>query len=431
LRSFLATALVAVATVLGTLAVVPTASAAPPGTAIPGTTSAGTAIPGQAAVPALGAIPGKSATPAVAATPAADFTLLNDTSCFHAGDCLAVGEHYAGHATPVSDKWNGSKWGALAVHLPSGGSSGFLVSVSCKSGGCIAVGTYVHGSTGYALAEFFNGDSWSPTAAPAGVANTTQVVLESVSCVTAQDCVAAGYYDPKSNPDDEVAIAEVWNGHSWRLSNPHLAEPYNNLDTISCPTSSYCVLGGLYANSQGDYVWAEQFTNEAHWKTLSVPQPTTPNAHYQYFSGVSCLSTTSCTAVGGSENESSHNSGFIEALSGGVWRTEKVSWPSGQQSLLIADSCAAANYCIASGSIGSSALWTDGRAAFAIWNGSTWQLHVAPAPPSGQGNVLLGVQCLSSAYCTLAGTQGKTNTSTNVGLAGVVNNGTWTWKTVS
>ena len=64
-------------------------------------------------------------------------------------------------------------------------------------------------------------------------------------------------------------------------------------------------------------------------------------------------------------------------------------------------------------------------------NGSTWKLHTEPRPPSGQGNGLLGVGCVSSTYCVLTGVQGKPNVNTVHGLAGVVSGTKWTWRTIS
>jgi hypothetical protein len=367
-----------------------------------------------------------AAADAAPGAPAASFTLLSDASCFRGEECLAVGEHHGGTATPVASLWNGGKWDATPVHLPSGATAGFLTSVSCKADNCVAVGGYTHGSTGYGLAELWNGRGWTVPGQPAGVPGAAQVTLESVSCHTAQDCVAAGYYSPKSNTKDDLAIAEVWNGDSWRVFKAP-SKSYSNLDTVSCPDAGYCVLGGIYATSSASYVWAETF-NGATWEALSVPQPTAPATHGQVINGVSCSSVSACAVVGESINESHQVSAFTETLSGGTWRIRRINWPARHQDLLTAVWCPAANYCIAAGGVGPFSTWTDGRAAFAIWNGSAWQLHVAPRPPSGEGNALLGVQCLSSAYCALTGTQGKSNTSTGAGLAGVVNAGTWTWR---
>ncbi|MCW2932012.1 MAG: hypothetical protein JWM19_2974 [Actinomycetia bacterium] len=409
MRSLLTTGLVVMATVLGALAVVPTASAAP----------ASTAIPAHTAIPATSKIAAQV------------FTQLNDTSCLMPGECVAVGQHYNGKAPiPVSDTWNGSKWTGVSVPAPSGASSGFFTSVSCWTTGCLAVGSYTHGSTGYGLSESFNGTKWTAGHQPATVSGASQVVLESVACPATSYCIADGYYVPSSNKNVEQAIAEVWSGGVWRAYRASPPEPYSNLDTISCPTAKYCVLGGLYLTSAGSFVLAEAYDG-VHWRALNVAQPTAPNAHVQFINGVSCSSTTSCAAVGVSVNKSAHATAFAEVLSGGAWRYRIITWQTGQQSSLNAVSCTTTKFCIAVGGNGPFATLTNGKAAFAIWNGSTWQQHIAPAPPAGQGNVLFGVKCVSTTYCVLTGSQGKANTNTGVGLGGVLNGTTWTWHTTS
>lgn len=424
MRSLLAAGLVAVATVLGTLAVVPTAGAAP----------AGTTIPAHAVIAAHAVIPGHAAIPAAAAASAPSFTQLSDPSCFHAGDCVAVGEHFSGgKVTPIA--YHFSAGATTGIRLPSGGSQGFLTSVSCATGGCVAVGAYLHGSATSGFAQFFNGSSWSATAKqPAGVSGASQVILESVSCVSSTDCVTAGYDVPSSNSNDERAIAEVWNGSTWRESTAP-AEPYSNLDTVSClaptATTTSCILGGLYLTSAGDdFVWAVHFDG-SHWTAPVSLQPTTANAHAQVLSGISCTSTASCVGVGESVNRSNHTSAFSEVLSGGTWSAKTITFQSGQQDFLNDVSCSSASYCVAVGGNGAFTTLAGGKAAFAIWNGATWQLHVAPAPGTGHGNDLFGVDCVATNYCTLAGLEGTVNTNTGIGLTGIDNNGTWTWRTVS
>jgi hypothetical protein len=412
LRSLLAAGLVAVATVLGTWAAGSVANAAP----------AHMTTHGFAAVAAASASP---------------VTELSHPSCFHAGDCVAVGEHFSGgKTTPIA--YHFSAGATTGIRLPSGGSQGFLNSVSCATGGCVAVGAYLHGSATSGFAQFFNGSSWSATAnQPAGVSGASQVILESVSCLSSTDCVAAGFYVPSSNNSDERAIAEVWNGTTWRESTAP-AQPYSNLDTISCvaptATTTSCVLGGLYLTSAGDFVWAEHFDG-SHWGAVSVPQPTTASAHVQFFNGMSCTSTTSCVGVGSSVNRSNHSSAFSEVLSGGRWSAKTITFQSGQQDSLNDVSCASASYCIAVGGNGAFTTLAGGKAAFAIWNGATWQLHVAPQPGTGHGNVLFGVGCVPASappyYCAAAGLEGTANTNSGEGLAGTVSNNTWAWKLVS
>jgi hypothetical protein len=427
LRSLLTTGLVAAATVLSTLITGPSALAAPARIHT-------VAAPAPTSTSVAGSVARGLAAPAATTTA---YTELNDVACIAADNCVAVGDHFAsGKSLPLSRTWNGTKWTTVAVPLPSGATAGFLSSISCAStAGCYAVGAYTRGSIVYGLAENWSGFAWGIVRQPAVVSGASQVVLESVSCVPSisTNCIATGYYVPSSNKNIELALAEVYSGTTgtWRsVGAPH--EPYSNLDSISCPAQNDCILGGLYVTAAGSYVWAEHFDG-VHWSAVSVPQPTTANAHFQFFSGVSCSSVTSCMAVGVSVNTSNHSTGFIEQLVGTTWKVSKVTWPAGAQTSLNAVSCAQspAINCIAVGGDGAYATLAGGRAAFATFDGTTWTTHIAPAPGAGHGNVLFGVQCMSATYCALTGSEGTVNTNTGVGLGGIVNAGVYTWKLIS
>ena len=209
-------------------------------------------------------------------------------------------------------------------------------------------------------------------------------------------------------------------------------KPNGILDTISCPASNDCVLGGQYRTSSGSYAWAERFDG-AHWTSLTVPQPTTPKAPHEYFNnftGVSCSSTRKCVGVGSTLTEPGHIGPFAEVMSSnGTWHASKMAWPLGLD--VNGVSCPAANYCVTVGGFGPFLPQSLSKAAFAIYNGSTWKLHTEPKPPAGQSNVLLGVGCVSSAYCVLTGLQGKPTMNTVNGLAGIVSGTKWTWRTTS
>jgi hypothetical protein len=369
---------------------------------------------------------------ATAATTAA-FNQVFDASCIQPGLCLAVGGNVtadAGWGTPFAAKWTGTgTWGTSGVHLPSGASGGLLTSTSCTATGCVTVGYYRRGSTTYALSNVRTTGGWQLGPQPQPVSGASTVILESVSCVTEQHCVAAGYYSPASNPNVQEAIAEVWNGSVWRLS---VMPPrsFSNLDTVSCPTTAYCLLGGYYFSAQGGVVLAERFDG-AHWGAVTVAAPSPASGYVDDISGVSCSSTTSCVAVGliGKivSSTSVSSTGFTEVLSGGAWHIEKVSWPGGgAQSALFAVSCVSPAFCVAAGGVGPFATtMTDGRLAYAVWTGSAWHLHV-PTQAAGQGSVLDAVQCDSATYCVAGGTQGPFNGNSGHGITEFYNGATWT-----
>jgi hypothetical protein len=370
---------------------------------------------------------------APAATTAADNELFG-VSCKHAGDCLAVGANAnggGGFGSLLGFLWNGTAWKATPIHLPSGATGGTLTSVSCTSGGCMAVGFYRKSSRDFPLAEFWTGNKWVLPAQPATVSGGAQHLLEHVSCVTAQACVAVGFYVPTSSSNNEGALAETWNGTAWKAFKPPTpATPFADLTSVSCVTTQFCLAVGTYFDqaNAGQPALAEVWDGGS-WQQTALAQPTTPvNGGVNVALGVSCSSSTSCAAVGVTGQAQSNNTvpvlAFAEVLSGTAWTLTPVSTPAGHQSALFAPSCTSPTSCVAVGGVGSLRTDNDAHASAAVWNGSAWKVKVL-TPPAGQGSSLEGIQCLTAANCVAVGTQGTFNTFTGHGLTGFWNGTAW------
>jgi hypothetical protein len=141
---------------------------------------------------------------------------LNGISCTSITNCLAVGGEDSGVAA-MAERWTGTAW----TPQPLGAASSVeqALAVSCASGpGCIAVGNGEDSNPTEdpAWAASYSGTSWTAmsTAAPGGSLIDT---LRGVSCTSASSCEAVGFEnsDPRS-PVDE-ALAEFWNGTSWSI----------------------------------------------------------------------------------------------------------------------------------------------------------------------------------------------------------------------
>ncbi len=108
------------------------------------------------------------------------------------------------------------------------------------------------------------------------------------------------------------------------------------------------------------------------------------------FSGVSCLSSTFCMAVGSTTNASNVSQTLIEERDGSTWTVvPSPNHGTGNNSLL-GVSCALAAFCVSVGSYNTS---TSQQPLIEMWSGSTWS--VAPVPSLG---VLL--KSVSSASAT-------------------------------
>ena len=150
------------------------------------------------------------------------------------------------------------------------------------------------GSSGAALAESWNGSTWTvvPTP-PVGGENSN---LDSVSCTSASACTAVGniVYEVGDGGQKEVPLAEQWNGTGWtRKATPKpSAGGATSLSSVSCTSASSCTAVGFNTG----------FVPE-HWDgTRWAIQPSVPA---DAPSAVSCTSSTACTAVarGGNGSE--------------------------------------------------------------------------------------------------------------------------------
>ncbi len=204
---------------------------------------------------------------------------LKAVSCTSASACMAVGE--AG----LAERWNGSEWTVSTTSTPSGGTSPELNSVSCSSGSaCTAVGTYVAAGLRVPLVERWNGSAWAsestPSLAAAFEATTTfESGLEGVSCSSATNCVAVGYFSGlKGKEEIEAGVVESWNVSSWSFTS--VPDAPLVLSSISCPATGECTaVGGLTSLR----------LHAGSWSSKAIPQ---------YATDVSCASTVACWAIG-------------------------------------------------------------------------------------------------------------------------------------
>src|SRR5262249_56611591 len=89
------------------------------------------------------------------------------------------------------------------------------------------------------------------------------------------------------------ALAERWNGRKWRIQ--QVSRPAKGgafLFGVSCPSSSWCTAVGL--SNRGSL--AERW-NGRRWRIQPTPNPA--GSQNVVLNGVGCYSGSACTAVGG------------------------------------------------------------------------------------------------------------------------------------
>ncbi len=230
---------------------------------------------------------GKAWQPPVAVpSPLRSYSLVS-VSCASARHCLAVGGSLG--RPQLTDEWNGRAWRELPV--PAGSGKSDPSGVSCPSATqCVAVGTAV----GEAWAQLWNGTSWT-TLAPAVPAGSAASSFSAISCPGPGNCTAVG--DFITGPREQQvhhALAESWNGSSWSIL-PAPPSELTGLTAVSCPTAARCVVAGSQSDRQvptGSAVW-----NGSTWVSLTTQSPARKPLG-QILTSISCVSASDCIAVG-------------------------------------------------------------------------------------------------------------------------------------
>lgn len=412
------------------------------------------------------------ATWTVETTPQVNEGDLLGVSCISADFCEAVGsyDNSSDISAGLGEFWNGMTWAVQSVPVPSGATSAELNAVSCSTGGtCEAVGYYDTSAGTLALAEAFNGTTWSQQSVPSlsgvsfpdlngvscstptsceavgsglaeklsGTTWTAQSIatptggsspwLSGVSCVDASSCEAVGFFE--NSAAAEVALTEKWNGTTWSSQSNH--DPSGStssvLNAVSCAGGT-CEAVGDYTNSSGKYLGLAERWGGAAWNLQTPPSPA--SAMDTYIEGVSCTSSDGCESGG------YFGTGGYEALAevwnGTSWKTQAAARPaSATINDLYSVSCVSADFCEAVGAHWSYGGGVPETALAEVWNGTSWTVQSTPDPTTGTNGELgrlYGVSCYSADFCEAVGYSSGTSDG---GLLEIWNGTSWSMQTGS
>jgi hypothetical protein len=301
----------------------------------------------------------------------------------------------------LTEQWNGTEWKVLTTPNPAGTEESYLQGVSCTSSeACTATGGY-YNSEGklLSLAERWNGTEWKiqTTPSPTGALST---VLHVVSCKSSTECTAVGRYE--DSEDVFLALAERWNGTEWKVQT--VPNPTGTKESlfkgVSCTSSTFCSADGWYVNSSDDTVTLAESWNGTEWKVQTTPNEAGATA--SKLSGVSCTSSTACEANGWYVNSEGFEFALAESWNGTEWKLQTVPNPSGAIDSIIDNiSCFSSTDCVASGVYENS---SDTDVTLAEhWNGTEWKVQTTPNPAGAVFSELEGVSCSAAATCTASG----------------------------
>ena len=235
--------------------------------------------------------------------PGSTFANLTGVSCTSVNACTAVGSFVdAAHVTrTLAERWDGSSWQLQ----PSGTTTGEFNAVSCSSATfCVAVGS--HGNSAE-LVGVWNGGSWLfPLSS--NFNGATFARLNGVSCTADGSCLMVGQTSGRNGSSGFFPLAlKLIDGQFFLLNTTSPSVTDNDLNAVSCTSSSNCLAVGFFQDVKGQQdTLAEQWDGTS-WSFAPTPNPVGTLAS---LNGVSCSSPGVCTAVGSFKNLS----GTTEAL---------------------------------------------------------------------------------------------------------------------
>ncbi len=262
---------------------------------------------------------------------------VSSMSCASAGNCAAGGyypdrsNHLQGFVVSERDGTWGRATGVPGLAALNAGGNARVVAVSCGSAGnCLAGGYYRDRSDplqGFVVSE--RDGTWGRATGVPGLAalstgGNTQV--NSVSCGSAGNCAAVGSYPGRYGYSHGFVVSErdrVWG----RAIGVRGLKALNRSDgasagSVSCASAGNCLAGGYFLNRSGhEQGFVVSQRNGAWGQATGVPGPDTDNAdgNAQVVS-VSCASAGSCVAVGTYQLRHGQEEGFIVSERNGVWR---------------------------------------------------------------------------------------------------------------
>jgi hypothetical protein len=332
--------------------------------------------------------------------------VLAGVSCPSATSCVAVG-HYLDSKSVMQtlvESWNGSTWSIVAS--PNEGTLGSsLDSISCTSASaCMAVGSYTTAGSAQPLIESWNGKTWSILSSAAISGQSPQ--LTGVSCTSAKSCMAVGVYGTVAG-EDFTTFTEAWNGKTWSVVPSVNSSGQTYLNGVSCVSAKSCTAAGWYATTGGLGETLIESWNGSAWSVVTSPNE---GEDTNTLVGISCLSASSCTAVG-----SAAGVGYggatqtrVESWNGSTWSIVPSADQGTQSNYLAGISCRSASSCIAVGEVGTVSDHSVAKALIESWNGSTWSILPSPSV-SALDPQLFAVSCTTTTSCMATGEIGAGN----------------------
>jgi hypothetical protein len=322
-----------------------------------------------------------------------------------AGSPVVGGSRLAAAKTLI-EVFNGKKW--VPVPSPSVSGAAFgqaLDAVSCASStSCMAVGYFTDPNRRLeTLTEELVGTRW--VIRKSSNPSPTHSVLNGVSCPELEFCLAVGSQSGAISvtgaPLPAGGFSEEWNGKVWiPIPPPQNQPPGSVLDSVSCVAAEYCVAVGQHpvAGLVGlQATLAEWWLGpQRGWQV--VPSANRSGATGNLLSAVSCTDGPFCIAAGVATLGRLGQRTLAERWTGKSFLPlETANRPGAISDTLDSVSCGTPSLCVATG-----ATVTKGKTSTLVEHLVGAGFQVAPSPNRAGANVLDGVSC-TRATCWAVG----------------------------
>jgi hypothetical protein len=244
----------------------------------------------------------------------AEFNRLSGVAAASSSDVWAVGQYDPGSGViqTLIQHWDGSVW--KVVPSPNEGSSNNrLAGVAALSASSAwAVGSADDGSGGSGpLILRWNGTSWQRITNVPVPPNASEVLLQGVAVVSANDAWAVGSYRDGGAILQKTLILR-WNGTAWSIvPSPNPQSFQNALNAVTVVSAGDAWAVGYTSNGTG-YKTLALHWNGSSWQAVSSPSPGAPNNELL---GVDAVASNDVWAVG-----------YANEAAGDVYRTLALHW---------------------------------------------------------------------------------------------------------
>jgi hypothetical protein len=354
---------------------------------------------------------------------------VTSLSCASGGYCVAGGSYTdaAGHSqgfvvTGVKGRWRNAEQVPGLGALNTGGDAA-VNSVSCPVvGQCAAAGSYAGADGGHGFVVSQASGAWGTALEVPGLAALSTgggASVASLSCGSARNCAAGGYYTVTSGGQQAFVVSDVsgvWGAAeevpgTAALNGGIYAEVYS----VSCARDGYCAAGGYYrpytGGTRSPFVAVGR---SGRWQTAAALSGSGLNGSASEVHLVSCPSARSCVAVGDTQDfccdaeGDSYDQVWAASQTKGVWGPAGLlpgSWARGFPNSL---SCPSAGNCGVGGVYNYPVLELTGPGEAFVASETNGRWARAEQVPgigahAGFGASVKSVSCPSAGHCTAAG----------------------------